>query len=97
VIEALDPIAALVQQAAGRIDILPGGGIKADQVAEILRRTGVNQVHLSARTLQESSMTWRRPEIPMGAATVPGEYERRIADVGLITAARQGLAPARAE
>jgi hypothetical protein len=42
-------------------------------------------------------MTWRRPEIPMGAATVPGEYERRIADVGLITAARQGLAPARAE
>jgi copper homeostasis protein len=97
VIEALDPIAALVQQAAGRIDILPGGGIKADQVAEILRRTGVNQIHLSARTLQESSMTWRRPEIPMGAATVPGEYERRIADVGLITAARQGLAQARAE
>ena len=97
VIEALDPIAALVQQAAGRIDILPGGGIKADQVAEIIRRTGVNQIHLSARTLQGSAMTWRRPDIPMGAATVPGEYERRIADVGLITAARQGLGQARAE
>lgn len=91
VIEALDPIAALVQQATGRIDILPGGGIKADQVAEIVRHTGVNQVHLSARTLRESTMTHRRPEIPMGAATVPGEYERRIADIALITAARQAL------
>jgi copper homeostasis protein CutC len=92
VIEALDPIAALVQQAAGRLDILPGGGIKASQVAEIVRRTGVNQIHLSARTLQESAMTWRRPEIPMGADSVPGEYERRIADIALITAARQALA-----
>lgn len=93
VIEALDPIAALVQQAAGRLDVLPGGGIKADQIAEIVSRTGVNQVHLSARTLQESLMTFRRPEIPMGAATVPGEYERRIADVALIGAARQAFSP----
>jgi copper homeostasis protein len=91
VIEALDPIAALVKQAGERLDILPGGGIKADQVAEIVRRTGVNQIHLSARTLQESPMTFRRPEIPMGADSVPGEYERRIADIGLITAARESL------
>jgi copper homeostasis protein len=94
VIEALDPIAALVRQAAGRIDILPGGGIKADQVAEIVRRTGADQIHISARTLRESPMTFRRPEIPMGAATVPGEYERRVADVGLIATARQALGPA---
>lgn len=94
VIEALDPIAALVQQAADRLDILPGGGIKADQIGEIVRRTGVNQVHLSARSLQESPMTWRRPEIPMGADRVPGEYERRIADAALILAARESLAQA---
>ena len=30
----------------------------------------------------------------MGAATVPGEYERRIADAALIRAAREGLVQA---
>jgi copper homeostasis protein len=91
VMDALDPIAALVTQAAGRLDILPGGGIKADQVAEVVRRTGVSQVHLSARSREESPMAFRRPEIPMGGAAVPGEYERFIADATLIAAARQAL------
>ncbi|MCW1884051.1 hypothetical protein OKA04_04875 [Luteolibacter flavescens] len=91
VMDALDPIAALVQQASDRLDILPGGGIKPEHVAEVIRRTGANQIHLSARSLQQSPMTHRRPEVPMGALTVPGEYERRVADVALITAARAAL------
>ncbi|MCW1922053.1 copper homeostasis protein CutC [Luteolibacter arcticus] len=90
VMEALDPIAALVQQAGDRLEILPGGGIKPEYVAEIIRHTGVNQVHLSARSVQNSPMTFRRPEIPMGATTVPAEYERRVADAALIAAARLG-------
>jgi len=89
--EALDLIAILVEQAGDRLDILPGGGIKATDVAEVIRRTGANQVHLSARSVQESLMTFRRPEVPMGALTVPGEYERRVADVALITAARAAM------
>lgn len=89
--DALELIAALVQQAAGRLEILPGGGIKAEDVAEVIRRTGANQVHLSARSVQGSPMTFRRPEIPMGALTVPDEYERRVADAALITAARAAL------
>jgi len=94
VMEALDPIALLVEMAGDRLDILPGGGIKPEHVAEVIRRTGANQVHLSARSLQESLMTFRRPEIPMGALTVPGEYERRIADAALIAAARAALGEA---
>ena len=86
--EGLEAIAALVKLADGRIDILPGGGIKADQVAEIVSRTGVSQIHLSARTLRESPMIYRCPEIPMGASRVLGEYERLIADPTLIAAAR---------
>ncbi|WP_193210766.1 copper homeostasis protein CutC [Luteolibacter marinus] len=89
--EGLDAIAALVKLADARIDILPGGGIKPDQVGEILRRTGVGQIHLSARSLQESPMTFRRPEIPMGGAKVPGEYERHIADPVRIAEARSGM------
>lgn len=89
--EGLLTISSLVSEAAGRIDILPGGGIKVDQIAEIIAATGVDQVHLSARSLQDSSMQFRRRDIPMGAATVPGEYERRIADAAVVARAREIL------
>lgn len=35
----------LVDQAAGRIDILAGGGVTPDNVADLLDRSGVHQVH----------------------------------------------------
>jgi len=97
VLEGLDTIAALVAQAAGRLDILPGGGVKVDQIGKIIRHTGVHQVHLSARSLRESAMHFRRPEIPMGAAKVAGEYERRIADAGLVAKAKAALADGQAQ
>ncbi len=37
--------AALVEQAAGRIGILAGAGVKPGNVAELVRRTGVREVH----------------------------------------------------
>ena len=38
-------IAALVEQADGRIGILAGAGVKPQNVAELIRRTGVREVH----------------------------------------------------
>ncbi len=89
--EGLLMISDLVSEAAGRLDILPGGGIKMEQIAEIIAATGVDQVHLSARSLRDSAMQFRRRDIPMGAATVPGEYERRIADAAIVARAREIL------
>jgi copper homeostasis protein len=47
-VEGANEIHALISHAAGRIEILPGGGINADNVVEIVRATGCNQVHLGA-------------------------------------------------
>ncbi len=88
VLEALEVISGLVKQAGERLDILPGGGVTVEQIPEIVNATGVNQVHLSARSTLDSPMGFRRPEIPMGAASVPGEYERRAADAKLIARAK---------
>jgi len=41
-------IRELHQAAAGRIILLPGGGINEDNILELIRFTGVNEVHLSA-------------------------------------------------
>lgn len=38
-------IAALVEQADGRIGILAGAGVKPSNVAELVKRTGVREVH----------------------------------------------------
>ncbi len=38
-------LAVLNQQAAGRIQVLPGGGIRPHNVVDIVRRTGVTQIH----------------------------------------------------
>jgi copper homeostasis protein len=42
-----ESIARLVAQAAGRIEIMAGGGLHADNLVEVLRRTGTNKVHAS--------------------------------------------------
>lgn len=43
--EGAELIAALVHQAAGRIGILAGGGVRAHNVEEVVRRAGVTEVH----------------------------------------------------
>lgn len=38
---------ALVERAAGRIEVLAGGGVRDDHLADLLAATGVEQVHAS--------------------------------------------------
>lgn len=95
VFQGAEALAALQRQAAGRITILPGGGVKPERVTELVRATGVTEIHLSARVYEPSPMRYRRPDIPMGATTVPGEYERKTASAEMIRAARDALAAAR--
>jgi copper homeostasis protein len=68
VAKGINQIAALVEQAAGRVHIMPGGGIREDNIAEIVQRTGASEFHFSARTALPSPMTYRKPDMTMGAS-----------------------------
>jgi copper homeostasis protein len=46
-VEGADRIGRLVKQAKGRIAIMAGGGIDADNVTELVRVSGVREVHFS--------------------------------------------------
>jgi copper homeostasis protein len=46
-------IGKLVTQAAGRIGILAGGGINADNAARLVRETGVKEIHFSVKNAQK--------------------------------------------
>jgi copper homeostasis protein len=48
-VEGADSVRGLVDSAGGRIGVLPGGGIRPGNVAELVRATGCEQVHASLR------------------------------------------------
>ena len=73
-------VAALAEQAAGRITVMAGAGVCSDHVAELVKRTRVREVHLSAAALAPSAMSWRNPFVSMGGAAQPSEYEQRRTD-----------------
>lgn len=47
---ALDRVAACVQRAAGRIDVIAGGGLRHDNARMVIDRAGCDWVHSSCRT-----------------------------------------------
>jgi copper homeostasis protein len=56
VANALPLIKQLVNQANGRIIIMPGSGVRANNINEILMQTGVLEIHSSARKNNPSKM-----------------------------------------
>jgi copper homeostasis protein len=64
-LDGADSIRALVDQAAGRIAVMAGGSIRESNVEEIVRRSGVREIH--SRGLAVAEML-RRANAAAGAA-----------------------------
>ncbi|EDP58565.1 copper homeostasis protein CutC [Vibrio sp. AND4] len=61
---------ALVEQAQGRISIMAGAGVNADNVGQLIEQTKVTEVHLSGKVARPSHMTFIAEQSKMGAANV---------------------------
>jgi copper homeostasis protein len=55
-LEGADTLGALVKQANDRIIIMPGSGVRANNIQTIAQRTGATEFHSSARNDQPSAM-----------------------------------------
>ena len=90
--EGMDLIGGLVELAKGRTSIMPGGGIKADNIQHIIRKTGARELHFTAFSSQESPMAHRNTRPLMGSDRVPGEYEKLVTSPeavrGIVTRSR---------
>lgn len=51
--EGIPLLKRLVEQAAGRIIIMPGAGVNPDNAGAVLRLTGASDLHASARTVRQ--------------------------------------------
>jgi len=56
-------IAGLVEQAAGRIRILAGAGIRSQNLAEVARLSRAHEFHGSARSVRRSAMRYLNPAL----------------------------------
>jgi copper homeostasis protein len=73
--QGADMIASLVKSAGNRITIMAGCGIRPENAADILVRTGVREIHVGLSSSAASPMRYRNPRISMGKAA-GREYER---------------------
>jgi copper homeostasis protein len=74
-VKGIPVIAGLVRQAAGRIIIMPGCGVREDNIARIEAETKATEFHTSARSVLYSRMVYRNEDVPMGSMAVASEFE----------------------
>jgi copper homeostasis protein len=83
-------IAALVRHAAGRIEVLPAGGITSSNAVELLRQTSCDQVHGGLRGLGRDPSALGRPELTFSdPPPTPDLYE--LTDGALVRRFREAL------
>lgn len=84
-IEGAPLIKSLIREAAGKIIIMPGGGIDEYNAAMLASGTGAIEYHLSGRRQRESEMTFRRKGVYMGDPRLQSEYLLKSADAERIS------------
>jgi copper homeostasis protein len=78
-VEGAAVLKQLVEASDNGVAIMAASGIEADNVAELLNRTGVREVHASLRSAVPSSMRYQNQRISMGVSK-GREYQRYVVD-----------------
>jgi copper homeostasis protein len=74
-LQGQDTILRLIQQAQGRVIIMPGSGIKPENARSLIEHTGVTEIHVGLRSALPSPMLHRNARVSMGS--IEGrEYQR---------------------
>jgi len=82
-IEGAEEIRQLVQQAGERISIMPGAGINEENVAGLIKLTGVNEFHGTFRRRQTGKATYHNPYFEH----IDGEYSIFLTDSAIVSKA----------
>lgn len=59
-------IKALITQAADRIEMMPGAGVRTTNVAELIKITHASTFHSTAKKVVESNMRFKLPQLSLG-------------------------------
>lgn len=85
-------IRSLVEQSAGRIEILPAGGLRVHNIVDFLKETGCKCFHLAPFIEMTDPSTLGNPEIEYAPTSLPKESAYHLIDrsqvAGVVEAAR---------
>jgi copper homeostasis protein len=87
-LEGAATIRQMVERTTGRLDILPGGGVRATNIDPILQATGCNQVHLGPSILAQPPTTLNGPPLADTGLLAIGAH-RKLDAAALRDAIRQ--------
>ena len=90
-LEGVGLIRELVEAARGRLTIMPGCGVRPQNIREIAEKTGAEEFHFSGRSEVESGMGYRNPRVSMGGVVKIEEYRRDVTDPRIVAQAIDAL------
>jgi copper homeostasis protein len=82
--DGADLIRRLIERASGRIEVLPGAGLRVHNLEDFVATTGCVQVHLAAPGVQYDHSTLARPSVTFGDALYPSEVRYEVTDRSVI-------------
>jgi copper homeostasis protein len=74
-LEGAETIAALIKQADERIIIMPGSGVRSDNIIELAKKTGAVEFHTSARIHIESKMNYTNKAMKENMQSVSADVD----------------------
>jgi copper homeostasis protein len=72
-LDGASTIADLVRQSSNRVTLMAGGGVREENVSEIVRRSGVREVHVRGTRLARTNMTPDNERVRFRKAMPPDE------------------------
>lgn len=92
-LEGLDILRRTVEAARGRIKVMACGALDESNIAEVLKGSGVDELHFAALKTVEGGMAFRNPNVGMGGTSHDREYQLTLTDPAAV---RATIAAARA-
>jgi copper homeostasis protein len=83
-LEGLENLKRLAALAGERIIVMPGGSIRAPNIAQVQRESGLREIHFAAYRQEGSAMTYRNTQVSMGAGSRDKEYLKVVTDEEIV-------------
>jgi len=83
-LQGIERLAELVLKAGDRISIMPGSGIKNNNIKHITEITGAKEMHLSARSFIPGKMNFKQSKVTLGGTIKVPDYEIQLPNSKMI-------------
>ncbi len=90
-IDGIELLAKLVTQAGDDIIIMPGSGVNATNISELIEKTQASEYHSSAKSFEKSKMKYFHNNVNMGGSKNLDEFSKITVDAQKVKAILENM------